>query len=152
MASDVVLRSETVLDAPPDRVWEILADLAAWDTWNPTLFAVRPGTETLEVGKEIRMKLRLGRIVMPMRQQIRMVDPPHELRWRSKQLVPAPALDVNRSFRLEPFDGGRTRFVQSEAMSGFLAKPTSRALGKLIVKGYEDLGRALAGRVAEREG
>ena len=152
MASDVVLRTETVIDAPPARVWEILADLPAWDTWNPTLFAVRPGFGALEPGKEIRMKLRLGRIVVPMRQQIRVVDPPHELRWRSKQLVPAPALDVIRSFLLEPVEGGRTRLRQNETMTGFLAKPTSKLIGKLVVKGYDDLGRALARRVAGREG
>jgi hypothetical protein len=151
VASDIVLRSETVLDAPPEQVWKMLSDLAAWDTWNPTLFGVRPGS-SLEPGREVRMKLRLGPVVMPMRQQVQVVDPPRELRWRSKQLVPAPALDVIRSFQLEPLEGGRTRLVQTEAMSGFLAKRTARLMGKLIVKGYDDLGRALATRVGERKG
>ncbi len=151
MASDIVLRTETVLDAPPEQVWEMLSDLGAWDTWNPTLFAVRPGS-VLEPGREIRMKLRLGPVVVPMRQQVRVVDPPRELRWRSKQLVPAPLLDVIRHFRLEPLEGSRTRLIQTEAMSGFLAKPTARLIGKLIVKGYDDLGRALATRVGERKG
>ncbi len=152
MASEVVLRSETVIDAPPDQVWKVLGDLVAWDTWNPTLFAVQPDAGELEVGKEIRMKLRLGGMVVPMRQQIRVVDPPRELRWRSKQMVPAPAFDVLRSFRLEPLDGSRTRLVQTETMTGFLAKPTSRLIGKLVVKGYDDLGRALAERFGAGEG
>ena len=151
MASEVVLRSETVVDAPPEQVWEVLSHLVAWDAWNPTLFAVRPGS-SLEPGREVRMKLRLGGLVVPMRQQIRVVDPPRELQWRSKQMVPAPALDVVRSFLLEPLEGGRTRFVQTEAMSGFLAKATSRLIGELVVRGYDDLGRALAARVRERKG
>jgi hypothetical protein len=150
VASDLVLRVETVIDAPPEEVWRHLVDMKGWNAWNPTLFDVQGGSA--EPGQEIRMKLRLGRITVPMRQQIRAVDPPREFTWRSKQLVPAPALDVVRSFRLEPLDGGRTRLVQTETMSGFLARPTAQLIGKLVVRGYEDLGRALAGRVGEREG
>ncbi len=152
VASDIVLRTETVVDAPPEQVWDRLIDVSTWDTWNPTLFGVPAGSGPVQPGREIRMKLRLGGLVVPMRQQIQVVNRPRELRWRSKQMVPGAALDVIRSFLLEPLDGGRTRLVQTESMTGFLAKPTSRVIAKLVVKGYDDLGHALAGRVGGREG
>jgi hypothetical protein len=141
------VRTETIIEAPPERVWEILVDVGRWHEWNPTFFDVREGT--LAPGHELRMNLQLGPLKVPMRQQVRTVDPPRELVWRSKQLVPAAAFDVIRSFRLEPAGEGRTRLVQSEHLFGYLAPLMARLIGKLVAKGYENLGRALGERVAD---
>jgi hypothetical protein len=139
------LRLETVIDAPPERVWKVLADFAGWDQWNPTLFrASGPPV----AGTEVRMKLRLGRLTVPMRQQIREVDPPRKLVWRSRQAIPA-ALDVVRTFRIEPLDGERSLLAQSEVTTGWLARLEVFLFRKPILKGYEDIGRALAERVAQ---
>lgn len=139
---------ETVLDAPPERVWEVFADFASWDRWNPTLFQCSgppvPGTE-------VRMKLRLGPLKIPMRQEIREVVPPRRLVWRSRQLVPARLLDVVRRFEIEPAGEGRSRFVQSESTTGLLAPVEVKLLGKGIVRGYENLARELARQVSARE-
>lgn len=139
------LYTEMVIDAPPEQVWAVLTDFASWDEWNPTL---QRTSGPPVVGTEVRMKLRLGPLNVPMRQQIRAVDPPRTLVWRSKQLVPASALDVVRTFVLHPVDGGRTSLVQSEKTTGFLAWVEVLLLGRLITKGYNDLARALAARVA----
>lgn len=150
MGTGPVLRTETVVEAPPEQVWAVLTDLEGWDGWNPTLFAVRGGPA--RPGAEVRMKLRLGPFTVPMRQQIRTVDPPRELTWRSKQMVPASAFDVVRSFRLEPIDGGRTRLVQTETYSGFLAGVAFRLIGKPVLRGYEEIGRALADALGQGKG
>ena len=139
------LRLETEIDAPPERVWALLADFATWDQWNPTL---RSPSGPPVPGAEVRMKLRLGPLTVPMRQQIREVDPPRKLVWRSRQLVPEALLDVVREFRIEPLDGGRSLLVQSEKTTGWLAGFEVSLLGKAIVKGYEDLARALTEAIA----
>ena len=139
------LRTEMEIDAQAERVWAVLTDFTSWDQWNPTLFKASGNPV---VGTEIRMKLRLGRLTVPMRQQVRVLDPPRELVWRSKQLVPAAALDVVRHFVLEPLGDDRCRLVQSEDTTGFLASLEVLLLGRTIERGYENLGRALAARVA----
>ncbi|HET7490222.1 MAG TPA: SRPBCC domain-containing protein [Acidimicrobiales bacterium] len=137
------LRTETVIDAPPQAVWDVLADFAAWDGWNPTL---QRASGPPVVGTDVRMRLRLGRVHVPMRQRILVADGPRELAWNSRQPVPA-ALDVIRRFLLEPADGGRTRLVQLEDTTGFLGWLEVRLLGRLIVRGYDALARALAARL-----
>lgn len=138
------LRTETIIDAAPEQVWEILVDMARWDEWNPTLFKVKG--EPI-VGEEVRMKLRLGRFRVPMRQRILVVDRPRELVWNSLQPLPG-ALDVIRRFQLEVVgSGAQTRLVQSEATAGYLARIEVMLLGRAIVEGYEQLARALARRV-----
>jgi hypothetical protein len=139
------LLHESVIDAPPERVWDVFADFASWDRWNPTLSKCSgppvPGTE-------VRMKLRLGPLSIPMRQEIRDVDPPRRLVWRSRQMVPPTFLDVIRRFEIEPLEGNRSRFVQSEGTTGYLAALEVRLLGKGIIQGYENLARELAKQVA----
>ena len=141
------LRLETVIDAPPERVWAVLADFSAWDQWNPTL--LHPNGPPV-VGTEVKMKLQLGPVKVPMRQQIREVAPARKLVWRSKQPVPARALDVERHFVIEPVDDGqRSRLIQTETTTGWLARLEVALLGKPITKGYENMARALAERVAQ---
>ena len=138
------LRVETVIDAPPDRVWAVLADFAHWDAWNPTL--LHPNGPPVP-GTEVRMKLQLGPVKVPMRQQIREVAPPSRLVWRSRQALPQ-ALDVERHFEIEPLDDGRrSRLVQSETTTGWLAGLEVALLGRMIKQGYENMARALAERV-----
>lgn len=143
---------EAVIDAPPERVWAVLVDLPGWNVWNPTLLDVRRPAAASDdnwqpaPGMEVRMNLRLRRVKVPMRQEIRVVDAPRELTWRTRQAVPA-AFDVLRTFRLEPLEGGRTRIVQYEIATGFLAKAIFAATRKNVVAGYENLARALADRV-----
>ncbi|MDQ4096333.1 MAG: SRPBCC domain-containing protein [Actinomycetota bacterium] len=138
------LRLETVIDAPPERVWAALTDFASWDEWNPTL--LQPSGPPV-AGTEVRMKLRLGRLTVPMRQEIRVVDPPRKLVWRSRQAVPA-ALDVVRTFEIHPLEGGRSRLVQSEVTTGWLARLEVFLFRKPILKGYQGIARGLAQHVA----
>ena len=145
--------TEMVIDAPVERVWDVLTDLPGWNVWNPTLFDVKgPAAGATSpwrpaAGTEVRMKLRMWKLKVPMRQQIRVVDPPRQFTWRSKQMLPAAAFDVVRTFRLEPVDENRTRFVQTEEGSGFLAKAIFALIGKEVTRGYDNLAKALAEKV-----
>ncbi|MEW6154926.1 MAG: SRPBCC domain-containing protein [Actinomycetota bacterium] len=138
------LRTETVVGAPPERVWDVLADFEGWDGWNPTLFGADGPPRA---GAEVRMTLRMGRLKVPMRQQVRIVDPPRQLTWRSRQMVPASLFDVLRSFLLEPVGEDQTRLVQTETATGLLARPVMAVIGRSVRRGYDDLAEALARRL-----
>lgn len=154
MTEPAGVRSEVVLDAPPERVWAVLADMPGWNIWNPTLFDVRrPASATDDhwepaPGMEVRMTLRLWKLKVPMRQQVRVVEPPHELVWRSKQMLPASAFDVIRTFRLAPVEGGKTRLIQFEQGSGFLAHAIFCVIGKGVTDGYDAMVKALVQRLS----
>lgn len=140
----VNLRAERVIDAPVEQVWAVLGDLPGWNSWNPTLFDVQGPAV---VGSTVKMKLRLGPFKVPMRQEIRVYDPPRELAWRSKQTLPAKLFDVLRTFRLEPMDDGRTRLVHLEEGTGVLAGLIFALIGSGVRKGYGEMSRTLAERL-----
>ena len=134
------------IGAPPERVWEVLTDLARWHTWNPTL--LEPRGELVE-NSVVRMKLNLGKRAMAMRQEIVEVSPPKVLRWRSR-FGPAWMFAVLRTFRLDPVGEGRTRLEQSEVGSGFLARLIFVFTGPPTTRGYTALAEALDRQVTEQ--
>lgn len=143
MGASLQLVSE--IAAPRERVWEALTDLGAWDTWNPTL--TRPRGELREKSV-VRMRLKMGRLSLPMRQEIVEVSPPSVLRWRSG-FGPRWLLSVLRTFLLEPAGEGRSRLAQSEVGTGALARLVFVFTARPTERGYAALADALNRRVGD---
>jgi len=127
----------------PEQVWAALTDLAEWKTWNPTLS--QPRGDLVE-NTVVRMKLKMGRLSLPMRQKIVEVSPPSVLRWQSR-FGPIWMFSVMRTFRIEPVGDGRIRLEQSEEGTGFLARLVFVFSGPPTVRGYEALAEALDRRL-----
>lgn len=110
------LTTEILIDAPPARVWAVLADLPGWADWNPFITAIagdlRPG------GRIAATMAPQGRRPMTFRPTIRRVDPGRHLSWRGRLLVPG-LFDGTHSFDLSPYGTG-TRMVHAESFSGLL--------------------------------
>jgi len=142
------LRLETDIAAEPETVWGALADTAAWSSWNPTLFDVRGA---LEPGSVVHMKLRSGRLKIPMRQKIVEVTPPRRLVWRSL-FGPTWLMSVTRGFQISATDGGGSRLVQFENGTGLVAPVVFALMGSGFSRGHRELARALGSRVARSAG
>jgi uncharacterized protein YndB with AHSA1/START domain len=107
-AAPITSSSGIVIDAPVERVWEVLADLRGWAAWHGTyelkeLGEVRPG-------ERFRWKIRGASI----RSTFAIVDPGRELTWTGVAYG-AKAVDQHL---LEPVEGGRTRVTVAESLSG----------------------------------
>ena len=128
------------IDAPPEKVWAILADLASYPQWNPlfreasgqptagstlTLQTVRPGTER----------------VMTIKVKVLTADPGAQLRWVSS--LPG-IITGEHNFALTPADGG-TRLVQTETYRGLLARMSAKSISRTKAS-FEALNQAIKQR------
>ena len=137
------LRREIEIDAPPERVWAVVSDLAAYPEWNP--FIRRIGGELREGARlEVRIEPPDAR-AMTFKPTFRAVEPNRELRWLGRLLFPG-LFDGEHSLRIEPLEGGRSRFVQSERFSGVLVDLVKGTLAKTEV-GFEQMNAALKARI-----
>ncbi len=139
---------ETVIRAAPEAVWEALVDVASWRAWNPT-FLDPEGP--LVPGTTVPMRLRMGPFRMPMQQDIRVVDPPRILAWRSTNLRRG-VMDVDRMFAVEAGTGGDTILTQSETASGWAVPFGYPLLRRSILSGFAALGDGLRRHLEEGEG
>ena len=76
------------IDAPAAFVWEVLVDYASYPEWNPYTIAVET---TLEIGDRIDLTLPNpdgSEGTMLNREFIRIVDPPHHLRYDTGEEYP----------------------------------------------------------------
>ncbi len=137
------VQSEIEIDAPPERVWEVLTDFEAYPDWNPFMRYMRG--DLREGGKfETRIEPPEGR-GMTFKPTITRVDPPRELRWLGRMMLPRIA-DGEHAFELHPLDGGRTRLVQREQFRGVLVPILWRMMGKRTEAGFEAMNEALKAR------
>lgn len=130
------------IDAPPEAVWSQLADTAAYPDWNPF---VRRLEGRLEEGAPLEVEIAPpGGRAMTFRPTVLAARPNRELRWRGRLLLPG-LFDGEHAFRIEPLEGDRSRFTQSERFSGLLVRPLRRSLAN-TERGFEAMNEALKAR------
>jgi uncharacterized protein YndB with AHSA1/START domain len=101
-------------DAPPERVWERLADGMHWHEWSPaTDWMVAEGP--LEPGGIVTIKRKRGRQTA---YRIEAADVPHRL---ALLLTFGPVASLRLAWTLEP-DGGGTRIRQTIEIGGSLRR------------------------------
>ena len=139
------LRSEIEIDAPPERVWAVVTDFAAYPEWNP--FIRRISGELREGARlEVRIEPPGGRGTT-FKPTVRAVERNRELRWLGRLLVPG-IFDGEHSFLIERQEGGRSRFVMSERFTGILVGLFKGTVDKTAT-GFEQMNAALKARVEQ---
>ena len=131
--------------APPEAVWQVLADFASWKDWGPyqRTYRERDGATEPDGLGAIRVY-----VVGPVRsrEEITVFDPPHRFGYRI--LSGFPARDYNSLVTLEPtVDGGTSITWRSQ----FDGKP--RGTGWIMRVGmvpYLMFLARMSGRVAAR--
>ncbi|HEY8482414.1 MAG TPA: SRPBCC family protein [Spirillospora sp.] len=108
----VTTASDIVIDAPADRVWEVLADLRGWETWAPG-FRVR-SLDAVEPGREFRWTQN----GTPLRSRFAVVEPARELSWTGSAFGLYRAVDRVILTPAGAGGEGRTRVTLQESLDG----------------------------------
>ena len=137
------IRTEAVLDATPEAVWDVLTDLDAYAEWNPQTVEA---SGTVAEGERVELTVRPGGgRERTMTATVAEADSPRRLEWvatvGSRWLFSA-----RHTFELEPLEDGRTRLVNRERLTGVLV---GFAVPDDAESDYEAMNRALAGRLAD---
>ena len=136
------LSTHVDIDAPPDRVWGVLTDLAAYPAWNP--FIVR-AEGTVETGRRLTRRMQpAGGRAMTLRPRLVEVTVPRRLRWRGTLGVPG-LMDVEHTFDLEPRGSG-TRLIHQETFRGLLVPLTAASLDRNTLPAFVAMNEALKSR------
>ena len=144
------LHSEVEINAPAERVWQLLTDFASYPQWNPFIRSIS-GTPATAERLEVRIEPPDGR-GMTFKPTVLNAEPNRELRWLGHLLVPG-LFDGEHSLAIQPLEENRVRFVQRETFRGLLVPLFSRSLDNNTRRGFEKMNRALKERAeASRAG
>ncbi len=138
------LRTDIEIDAPVERVWEVLTDFDRFPDWNPFIRRIRGNAQ---VGTRLDVFLGAsGTRGMRFRPTVTKVVPNRELRWLGRLGLPR-LFDGEHIFQIEPLGPNRTRFIQRERFRGLLVPLIARSLNRDARRGFEEMNHALQARV-----
>jgi hypothetical protein len=137
------LHCEIEIDAPAERVWQILTDFASFPQWNP--FIRRIGGEP-RVGEQLEVYLQLsGARGITFRGKVLGAEPPRELRLMAPLIRPG-LFDREHIILIEAVEPGHVRFVQRVVYGGLLVPLFPKSLQRIIRRGFEQMNRAIKAR------
>src|SRR5215207_10570305 len=111
------LISSIDIEAPAEKVWELLIDFTAYPTWNP--FITR-AEGPVEVDGRLTLRMQpVGGSVVTLRPTVVEVVEGHRLRWQGRLGVRG-LFDADHLFILEPQGAAASRLIQQEQFSGLL--------------------------------
>jgi hypothetical protein len=142
--------ARVILDAAPERVWQILTDTDGHSAWNPFITTM---AGTLAVGQKLDVRIAPpGGKAMTFHPTVTDVDAPHRLAWVGHLGIDG-LFDGAHTFTLTPTLDGRTQLEQSERFTGALVW-MSRGLLAKTQAGFEAMHDALNARIvaADRSG
>lgn len=140
------LVTEVLIDAPPERIWQILTDTSAYSEWNPVLVSLEG---QLQVGRTIEVENRGSSGSMTFTPTVLAVHPSRELRWLGHLWRPG-LFDGEHFFVLTPQPGDRTLMTHGETFSGLLVPLVKRWLHTGVKQDFLRINEALKNR-AEAE-
>ena len=143
------LRTETDIDGPVERVWQVLMDFDRFPQWNPFIRHIcgRP-----EVGSHLDVEIGAsGTRGMRFRPKVTTVVANREFRWLGHVGV-GGLFDGEHIFELNPLGTMRTRFVQRERFRGLFVQFMACRLEKDVRRGFEEMNGALRERTKTSPG
>jgi hypothetical protein len=141
------LVTEIDIDAPRQRVWQILVELPAYQEWNPFIVEVAAGRA--QVGDRLTLRMKnVGGRVTTTRPTVVEAHEGELLRWQGRLRFPG-IFDVVHSFALEDRAGNGTRLVQKEDFRGVLVPLVARTLDRGTLPAFVLMNQALKRRAEE---
>ncbi|MEC3919383.1 SRPBCC family protein [Nocardia sp. CDC160] len=137
--------TEFVVDADPDTVWRILADVNNWYRWNVFPFRSRG---PVRPGDRMYLGVRNGLVPIPLAFW-EVAAPGRELSWGGGAL----GLRVQHGLWLEPLDDGtRTKVRHRESLDGWAARLIPDAVLPIWRWGLRNINAGLPRAVARAQG
>jgi hypothetical protein len=138
------IRADVEIDAAPEKTWSVLADLPSWPDWNPF---IRYAHGTLEKGNLIDVEVDApGAKPIKGKGKVLVLEPPREMVWVAT-LMGSWIFRGEHHFAVEPMEGGKSRFVQTEYFTGILAPLVHGKINRETKPGFEIMNAALKKRV-----
>ena len=138
-----VYRTTFAVDAPAERVWEVLTDFDRWPEWNPSVPSIEGEPR---VGSTVALTLAMpGRPSAKVKAKLTEVVPGRRLVWDGH--VGADRLFAgHREFLIDPQPDGTVLFTHVEDVRGLLFPLFRAFMGGAIRRHHEGLNDAVKER------
>jgi hypothetical protein len=134
------LKTEIIIQASPEKVWQLLMDFNNYPSWNPFINSISGRAIT---GEKISCKLRMenGK-TMTFTPKVLAVEVGKKFEWLGHLLLPG-LFDGNHYFYIEKINDAQVKFIHGERFKGILAGMVMKSIGEDTKKGFIKMNIAL---------
>ena len=137
------IKTEIVIEAPIEKVWDILMDHEAYPSWNPF---IKQASGSTEVGENLKVTLQSeGNKPMSFEPLVLVNEKNQEFRWIGKLGIKG-IFDGEHYFIVEQVGTDQTKFIQGENFTGILAGLLIAIIGKDTIGGFTAMNEAIKNR------
>jgi len=134
------ITTEILIQASPEKIWEILTIFDSYPTWNPFIKMIKG---EIKVGNTITVRLEPPESkAMTFKPKILTFEVNKELSWLGHLLFKG-LFDGEHKFELIDHGNHSVSFRQSEKFRGILVPLFKKQLNNKIIKGFEQMNRKL---------
>ncbi|MES2764861.1 MAG: SRPBCC domain-containing protein [Bacteroidota bacterium] len=134
--------TEIDINAPAEKVWQILTDFKNYPKWNPF---IKTAKGIAHEGEFLKVRIQPpGRSAMTFQPKVLKAEVNKELRWKGKFLIPG-LFDGEHIFVLKELSPRKTKLIHSEKFAGILV-PLFKSVLKDSERGFELMNEALKKR------
>ncbi|MTI33581.1 SRPBCC domain-containing protein [Xanthovirga aplysinae] len=138
------LRSDIVINATPNQIWQMLLKQEDYPLWNPFIKKI---SGSLEVGENIEITLQTdSKCSIEFKPKILIMEENKEFRWLGHLFIKG-LFDGEHYFQLIPIGPNQTRLIHGENFSGILANILLKIIGRGTLKGFKAMNSALKEKV-----
>ena len=130
------------IDAPGDRVWQVLTDLDGYRAWNPFLTSA---SGAIVPGSKITISAKVGKRTITFHPRISDLEPRKKLVWVGR-LFSSELFEGEHQFDVIERDQSHTRVIQSEHFKGMLVAALWGRFSPALVQGFRAMNDTLKHR------
>jgi len=130
------------IQAPAEVIWEVIADLASWDQWNP-IYPKASGE--IRIGSTLDVTLALpGEAAQQLKPVVQEWVPNEQLHWKLTLL--GGMVKTTRFIEIERLGEENCIISNGELIGGLLGPRLGRRMGPRIYRAFREMDEALKAR------
>lgn len=133
------IQTEIIINASPEKVWNILTDFQKFPEWNPFVIAIEGKPEA---ASKLRVELKNGEGKSVFKPTVLAAERNKRFEWRGS--LPIPGLFIGQHyFIIEEISAAQVKFIHGEHFSGLLAGLIMKQIGNQTMQGFITMNKAL---------
>lgn len=136
------IRTEIIINAPKEKVWDILTDFASYGAWNPFIVSIKG--ELQEGGRLTNTMLNGGKKYV-FKPKVLEVVPYKYFDWLGS-LVVKGIFDGHHFFEIEELSATQVKLSQGENFSGLLSSTILKKIGEDTRNNFIKMNQAIKQR------
>lgn len=138
------LKTEIILNATPDKVWNALLDFGAYASWNPFIPSIKGEAK---VGGQLTNTMVNKGKEMVFKPRVTKVEENKCFEWLGATM--GGLFKGRHYFILEDLGNNQTKLIHGEKFTGLLSNPVIAMIGEETLLNFQRMNKALKNKVEE---